>query len=203
MGYPVDGLTKLEYASYCAAALAYLMIRQQDAVGMVAFDRDIRRFLSPKTSPQHLKDIMTTLDGLKAGEPTDISSAFHKLAERIRRRGLILVFSDFMDEPEQVMRGLAHFRHKKHEVILFHMIDRAEREFPFEDYVEFEDLETGQRMPIQGHLVARRYRERFGTFLEDLQRRCAEHGIEYVPMQTDRPIELALLHYLGKRARLG
>ena len=198
-----EKMTKLDYAGYCAAAMSYLMIRQQDAVGLVAFDRTIRHFLAPRNSTTHLLDILTVLDRMEAREVTQISEAFHVLAERIRRRGLILVFSDFLDDPERVIGGLAHFRHKKHEIILFHVIDPAEQDFPYQDFVEFEDLETQQRLPVQTRLVARNYREKFNAFIQDLQRRCAEHAIEYVPLRTDRPVETALLQYIGKRMRLG
>lgn len=197
------GLTKLQYCSYATAAMAYLLIRQMDAVGLVTFDREIRSFLAPKSGPQQLRAILTTLEQQEAHEETNISSSFHLLAERLHRRGLILVFSDFLDDPEQIVRGLSHFRHKKHEVILFHVKDADEEDFPFLDFLEFEDMETQQRLPVQARLVGPRYRERFRQFTQDLQRRCAEQGIEYVPLRTDTPVEVALLRYLGKRARLG
>ena len=196
-------LTKLQYCSYATAAMAYLLIRQMDAVGLVTFDREIRSFLAPKSGPQQLRAILTTLDHQEAREETNISSSFHRLAERLQRRGLILVFSDFLDDPEQVIRGLSHFRHKKHEVILFHVMDADETDFPFLDFMEFEDMETLERLPVHARLVGPRYREAFRRFTQDLQRRCAEHGIEYVPLRTDTPVEVALLRYLGKRARLG
>jgi len=203
MGYGEKGLTKIEYASYCAAALSYLMIRQMDAVGLVAFDKDVRTFISPKNSAQHLRRILVELDTLETGEETNISHSFHALAERIRRRGLIIVFSDFLDDPERIMSGLAHFRHKRHEVILFHVIDPDEEDFPFLEFLEFEDAETLERLPAHGRQIGPRYREAFNAFVQDLNRRCAENGIEYIPLRTDRPVELALLQYLGKRSKMG
>jgi uncharacterized protein (DUF58 family) len=203
MGYTSGPLSKLQYACTCAAALAYLMIRQQDAVGLFAFDEDLRHALMPKSGPRQLQDILTVLDGLAPGGKTSLSHTFHQLAERIRRRGLIAVFSDFLDEPELLMRGLAHFRQKKHEVILFHLIDAHEEDFPFEDFVEFQDLETGARLPVHARMIAPEVRRRYQAFVQDLKRRCAEHAIEHVPLRTDRPVELALLQYLAKRQRLG
>ena len=203
MGCGREGMTKLQYACYCSAALAYLMLRQMDATGLVAFDEEVRAYLAPKSGAAQLRSILTTLDGLEPGRETNISASFHALAGRVHRRGLILVFSDFLDDPERVIRGLAHFRHKKHEVIVFHVIDPAEEDFPFTEFVEFEDLETGARLPTHARLAAPRYRERFRAFARDLQRRCAENAIEYVALRTDRPVERALLHYLAKRARLG
>ncbi|NQU43056.1 DUF58 domain-containing protein, partial [bacterium] len=185
MGYGSGkNLTKLEYASYCLACLAYLMIRQQDAVGLVAFDDEIRSFLAPRNSPQHLRNIVMILEDLKAGRQTNLSESFHRLAERIHRRGLILVFSDFLDDPERIAAGLAHFRHKRHEVVLFHLIDPEEEDFSFREYVEFEDLETGTRLPVHARLTAGSYRQRFKEFLSDVKRRCAEINVEHVPLRT-------------------
>jgi uncharacterized protein (DUF58 family) len=203
MGYGRAGMTKLQYASYCAATLAYLMIRQQDAVGLVAFDETIRHFLPAGSTPQQYQNILRQLDAIEPGAKTDLSRAFHQLAERIRRRGLIIVFSDLFDSAEGVMRGLAHFRRKKHEVILFHVLDADEENFPFEDFIEFEDMETGQRMTVHGPSVAREYRKRFKGFLGEMQKRCGENAIEYVPLRTDQPLEVALRQYLAKRSRLG
>ena len=203
MGFGGQELTKLQYSCYCAAALAYLMIRQQDAVGLVAFDASVRHFLAPKSSPQQLVDILTVLDGLDPSQQTNLSRSFHELAERIRRRGLIIVFSDFFDDPEEIMRGLAHFRHKKHEVIVFHVLDPHEEDFPYEDFVEFEDMETGQRLPVQARLVRREVRRNVEAFIDDLRRRCRDHAIEHVPVRTSEPVERMLLRYLGKRAKLG
>lgn len=196
-------LTKLEYACTCAAALSYLMIRQADAVGLFAFDQKVNHALPPKNSPRQVQDILTILDGITPGNPTSLADTFHQLAERITRRGLVVVFSDFLDDPEQVVRGLAHFRHKRHEVLIFHLIDPDEEEFPFDDFVDFEDLETGQLMPVHARLIATEYRKKFAAFVQELQRRCAENRIEYVPLRTSRPVELALLQYLAKRMRLG
>jgi uncharacterized protein (DUF58 family) len=195
-------MPKYEYAAYCAAALSYLMVRQMDMVGLVAFDTDLKQFIAPRSSPAHLQMLLVALEKLEPQGETKISDSFHRLAERITRRGLVIVFSDFLDDPAAIVGGLSHFRHKKHEVLLFHILDPDEESFPFHDFLEFEDLETGQRVPAHGRLVGERYRKRFAEFRNELQRRCAEQGIEYAPLYTDKPIERALLEYLAKRSRL-
>jgi uncharacterized protein (DUF58 family) len=204
MGFhDADRLAKFEYACYSAAALAYLMVRQQDAVGLVAFDRMIHTYLAPKSSPQHLRDILTTLESLRPSKETDVSGAFHELAERIKRRGLIMVFSDLLDDPERMITGLAHFRHKKHEVVVFHVLDDNEIDFPYDDLIDFEDLETGRRLQVHARLLREQVREKVGAFMHDIRGRCAEHAIDYVRLRTSSPIHLPLINYLSKRSRLG
>ena len=179
------------------------MIRQSDAVGLFAFDDEVRHALLPRNGARQIQDILTVLDELKPGGSTNLSQTFHHLAERISRRGLIVVFSDFLDDPEQVVRGLAHFRQKRHEVVVFHLIDADEEDFPFDDFVDFEDLETGARLPVHARLIAQEYRKKFQAFIQDMQRRCAENAVEYVPLRTSRPVELALLQYLARRMNVG
>lgn len=204
MGFADDRrLSKFQYACYSAAAMAYLMIRQQDAVGLVAFDRTIHTYLVPKSSPQHLRDILTTLEALDASTETNISGAFHELAERIKRRGLIIVFSDLLDDPEGMITGLAHFRHKKHEVVVFHILDDNEIDFPYDDLIDFEDLETGKRLQVHARLLRKQVQTKVAEFLRDVQGRCAEHAIDYVRVRTSQPIHLPLINYLSKRSRLG
>jgi len=204
MGFGGDGrLNKFQYACYSAAAMAYLMIRQQDAVGLVAFDREIHTYLAPKSSPQHLRDILTTLEHMKPSTETNIAGAFHELAERIKRRGLIIVFSDLLDDPEGMITGLAHFRHKKHEVVVFHVLDDAEIDFPYDDLIDFEDMETGKRLQVHARLLREQVCAKMDQFLRDVQGRCAEHAIDYVRVRTSTPIHLTLVNYLSKRSRLG
>jgi uncharacterized protein (DUF58 family) len=204
MGFGGDHrLTKFQYACYSSAAMAYLMIRQQDAVGLVAFDQNIHTYLVPKASPQHLRDVLTTLERLKPSTETNIGGAFHELAERIKRRGLIIVFSDLLADPEEMITGLAHFRHKKHEVVVFHILDDNEIDFPYDDLIDFEDMETGRRLQVHARLLREQVKAKVEEFLRDVQGRCAEHAIDYVRLRTSVPIHLALVNYISKRSRLG
>ena len=149
-------LTKLEYGSFLAATLAYLMTRQQDVVGLVAFDHQIRLHMPPAGSPAHVNEMCKRLEALKAGEVTKLAKPFHDLAEMIKRRGLIIVISDLYDDESEVIRALRHFRHKKHGVILFHIFDAAELEFPFAKLTQFLDLETGERYQVDPKAVRER-----------------------------------------------
>ena len=202
--YSPDKLTKLEYGSYLAASLAYLLIRQQDPVGMVLFDEKMRHFLPPRASTLHLNKLLEGLEDLEPGRKTDLSETFHDLAERIKRRGLIVIISDLLDTTateRDVMRGLRHFRHKKHEVLLFHVLDTAELDFPFERLSDFEDMETGERMQADPAYVREAYRENLREFCDSYRRDCAAGHIDYVPANTSTPYDWLLRAYLDKRKR--
>ena len=132
MSYSSNKVTKLEYGSYLLAALSYLMISQQDAAGVVLFDESIRSFIPPKSTPSHLNTLLNALDVEKPGNDTKIESVLHEMAERINKRGLVIIISDLLDDPKSILNGLKHFRHKNQEVILFHILDRNELEFNFD-----------------------------------------------------------------------
>ena len=204
--YKDEGLTKLEYGCYLAASLAFLMTRQQDPVGLVTFDSHMRNFLPPRTSTLHLNRLMQCLEGLEPGQETGISDTFHDLAERIKRRGLIVIISDLLEaagQEKDLMRGLRHFKHKKHEVIVFHVLDAAEIDFPFERLSEFIDLETGERLQADPAYIKEEYGRRVREFIETCRRDCASGNIEYVLANTSVPFDLLLRAYLDRRKRLG
>jgi uncharacterized protein (DUF58 family) len=203
MGYASAGMRKADYGAHLADSLAYLMVRQQDTVGLATFDHRIRKLLPPGSGPLHLNEILTSLDKLEVGETTGISKPLHDLAEMVKRRGLVILVSDLFDEPGEVMRGLLHFRHKKHEVIVFHLIDPDEMSFPFRGLTTFKDLETGQRMEVLPDAIRAEYREVFAGFVDTFKRGCAEARIEYVPADTSVPYERLLASFLTKRARMG
>jgi len=196
------GIHKLEYGSLLAASLAFLLLKQRDSVGLVLFDEKIRRYIPPRSRGTHLHTLLRELETLKPGGETNLSRAFHELAERIKRRGLILILSDLLDNPEDVLMGLKHFRHKKHEVIVFHILDPYEREFPFQGSTIFKDLETGEELPVQPEELKDLYRKRLGEFLETYKRECRKNLIDYLPIDTSTPFDLALTSYLAKRKRL-
>jgi uncharacterized protein (DUF58 family) len=199
MGFGSAGITKLEYGSYLAAALSYLMLKQKDAVGLCVFDTEMRHFLPPRGSGGHIYHILDLLDRVSPGSKTDISKTLHDLAERIKRRGLVMVISDFLDDPQKILKGLKHFRHKKHEVIVFHLIDPAEMNFPFEGNAIFKDLETEESLAADTGSLKKSYQREFGSFIKTLKTGCAQSFIDYVPMETDKPLDEALLRYLEKR----
>jgi uncharacterized protein (DUF58 family) len=203
MGYGSAGLPKLEYGCYLAASLAHLLVRQQDSVGLVTFHREIDGYLPPRSGPMHLRDLVTVLERQEARESTGIAKAFHDLAERIKRRGLIVVISDLLDDPAAVLGGLAHFRQKKHEVIVFHVLDPDETEFPFDGMTTFRDLETGARLQVLPSMIREDYLRLLEEHVATFRRGCSERRIEYVSTDTRMPYELLLASFLRKRMRAG
>ena len=202
MGYGSNKVTKLWYASNLAAALTQLMLQQLDSVGLLLFDEGIRRYIPPRSSPRHRKYIFEELEKAKAGKRTQVSRIFHDFAERIRRRGLIIVLSDLFDDPDAVLTSLQHFRHKKHEVIVFHLLDPYELTFPFERLTLFRDLE-GQLGPImtEPHALKRKYLEKLDEFRTKLKRGCRESAIDYFEIDTSENFGHALTRYLATRQR--
>jgi uncharacterized protein (DUF58 family) len=201
MGYGSEGLTKLEYGCYLAASIAHLLVRQQDSVGLVTFHREIDGFLPPRSGPMHLRDLLTVLEAQEPRETTGIARAFHDLAERTKRRGLIVVISDLLDDPAEMLSGLAHFRQKKHEVIVFHVMDPHETEFPFDGMTTFRDLETSVRLQVLPSMIREDYLRLLEEHVSTFRRGCSERRIEYVKTDTRMPYELLLASFLRKRMR--
>ncbi|MFQ5906351.1 MAG: DUF58 domain-containing protein [bacterium] len=202
MGYSSSRLSKLEYSSLLSAALAFLLLQQQDSVGLITFDTKIRRYIPPRSTALHLHNILKELDGLSAGGETNVSVTFHELAERIKRRGLIIVISDLLDDPREVLLSLKHFRHRKHEVIVFHVLDKFELEFPFEKSAIFRDMETKEEIPVYPQHLRREYKRSMDMFTESYKRKCRENSIDYLAIDTSTPYGFVLSSYLAKRKRL-
>jgi uncharacterized protein (DUF58 family) len=202
MGYSHDAtFSKLQYASYLTAVLSYLMTRQQDSVGLTTFDTEIRLDMPARSSPRHFSEMMHRLEGITPGRQTDVAETLHKLANRFKRRCLIVLISDLYDDPEAVLRALHHFRHRRHEVILFHVFDKAELEFPFRDVIAFHDLETNERIQVDPAYVRQAYVEQVEAFIATYRRACAEAQIDYVLTDTSVPYDFMLSKYLAKRNR--
>ena len=146
--------------------------------------------------------MLRTLAELEPQGRTRLGPALHELAERIKRRGLVVLCSDLMDKPADVLLGLQHFRHRRHEVVVFHILDPDEIEFPYTDTATFVDVESGERVTTEPWEIARRYRERFDAWTANYRRACRENRIDYVQLDTRTPFDQALLAYLEKRARL-
>ena len=195
------GLTKVEYGSFLAASLAYLMVRQQDSVGLVTFDSDIRDHIPPRGTMVHLNVLLRTLESAQPGSVTQVSNIFHSLAETIKRRGLIVIISDLYDDEREVMRALRHFRHKHHEVVIFHLFDRAELSFPFDRLTQFVDMETSERLQVDPKYVRAEYVNQVESFINQYRKDCSESHIEYVVADTSVPFEYMLTQYLGRRKR--
>ncbi|REJ68594.1 MAG: DUF58 domain-containing protein [Planctomycetota bacterium] len=192
-------LSKLEYAKCVAASLAYLVLRQQDSVGMVTFDDQIRHLVRQSSNPSHIKQLLHVLEDATANRKTDTGRIFHDLAERLKKRGIVLIFSDLFDDVESMMTGLKHFRHRRHEVILFHLLDPAELDFPFRQTTKFIGLEELPDVVTDPRSLRKAYLEEVGQFVRAVQRGCRSNNIEYVQIRTDQSLEIALSAFLSKR----
>ncbi|MBT4248885.1 DUF58 domain-containing protein [bacterium] len=203
MSYTSNKVSKLDYGSYLLAALSYLMISQQDAAGVVLFDEKIRSFIPPKSTPSHLNILLNVLDAPKPGNDTKIESVLHQMAERINKRGLVIIISDLLDEPKNILKGLKHFRHKKQEVILFHILDRNELEFEFENRTKFVDMESGEEITTDPWHIKNDYKNLILDIQKYYSRNCRLNKIDYVPLYTDDSLDKGLSEYFNKRQRLG
>jgi len=203
MAYGTTGISKIEYARHLAAALIYLMLKQQDSAGLLVFDETVREFVPPRSSPRQLHLLLSELDRAEPAEETSIGDVLHELARRMRRRGLVMVISDLLEDPDAVISGLKHFRHLKHEVIVFHVLDPKEAAFRFDGDATFRDMETGETMTTEPLSIRGDYVGAVEEWMARLRRECAESRIDYVPIQTSTPYDRALFSYLEKRRRLG
>ncbi len=192
---------KLEYASYLAASLAYLMQRQRDAVGIAAFDHRIVTMLPPSVRPGHLRAVLSTIERLQPGEETGFRKPFNQLAESLSKRGLVIVISDLLDDPAQVVEGLKHVRFRGTDVIVFHVLDPVELQFPFEQPARFEDPETAEEMTASPELVRRYYLDELRHMLTHYERELRVSGIDYCLLDTSQPLDHALMAYLHTRGR--
>jgi uncharacterized protein (DUF58 family) len=201
MGYRSDrvSLTKLEYASYLAASLGYLMAFQHDAVGLMTFDSLVRDRIPARQGTGHLQVILQHLEKTAPGGETSLVANFHQLAESLKRRALIVVLSDLFDDPEPLVAALTHFRHNRSEVIVIQTLDPAEVEFPFDDATRIEDVETGREVVSDPQALRRAYLEEFAKFTTTIRAGCDAAQIDFVTARTDEPFDRFLGHYLAHR----
>jgi uncharacterized protein (DUF58 family) len=201
MGYGSGAVSKLEYGFFLAAALAHLIIRQRDAVGMALFDDKIVRQIPAKSSTRHLQTMMKMMEEAELGEKTALGKPLHELADQHRKRGFVVLISDLLDDPEAIIDGLRHFRFGGHEVLVFHIMDPQEVAFEFTDFVEFEDLETGETLLVSADAAREIYLENLEGFHTRLQEACGQLGVDYNRLTTDQPLDHALFNYLASRKR--
>jgi uncharacterized protein (DUF58 family) len=202
MGYASPGsVTKLQYASYLVAALAFLMNRQRDSVAFMAFDDQIVSMLPPSARPGHLRALLLTLDGVQLGQRTDCSKPLHQLAEALKKRGLVILVSDLLDDCDRVVDGLKHFRFKGTDVVVFHVLDRHELTFPFERAARFHDLESDEEIVAVPSVVREDYLREIRGLIERYRRELGVVGIDYCLLDTSQPLDLGLMAYLSTRGR--
>jgi uncharacterized protein (DUF58 family) len=194
-------LTKFDYAICLAAALGYLMIHQQDPVGLVTFDTRIQASLPPRSKRTQLGTMLAILANLKPSGATDIAHCLHQLAALIRSKSLVMLFSDLLTDPKPVLESLHHLRHRGNEVILFHILDEAEVHFPFDGVVEFEDVEVHDKLTLDAKSMRGDYLQSLKEFQELYRTECAKANIDYVSMDTSVSFDRALMQYLLQRQK--
>ena len=195
-------LSKFEYGQFLAASLAHLMIHQQDAAGLVTFDTRIRKYIPSRSRVNHLRILLSELAATQPGNETAVAPIFHDIAERIHRRGLIIVISDLFDNAEEILKALHHFRYRKHEVIVLHVMAEEELTFPFDRWSLFRDLEFDERrVQLDPRSVRAAYLEKVGDFIRQIEVGCGQMDIDYVPLSTKRSFDAALGMYLAQRRR--
>jgi uncharacterized protein (DUF58 family) len=196
------GITKLEYATYLAAAISVLMNFQKDAVGLMVYDEEIKTYIPPKATNQNLKLILNHLSKIEGFGQTNTAFALNSIAEKIKRRGLVIIFSDLFDDQKAVINSLKHFRYKKNEVIVFQILDSLEMSFAIDSPTIFKDMETNKELLSQPISFIQDYREAIQEFLEKYKKSCRMNNIDYVLLSTETPFDIALLEYLNKRKLL-
>jgi uncharacterized protein (DUF58 family) len=204
MGYTYrQEMTKFEYSICLAAALCYLMIHQQDPVGVLTFDKKIRQSLRPKARRTQLGDVLSLLANLRPEGETDIAHSLIQVAAMLRHASLVMIFSDLLCDPGPVMESLYRLRHGGHDVTLFHVLDEAEVNFPFGGMVDLEDPESHERMALDADAFRSDYIAEIDKFRDTYRRECFQAGVDYLPIDTSMRFDRALTEYLVNRAARG
>lgn len=194
-------LSKLEYAQCAAASLAHLVIRQQDSAGLVTFDDAVRQFVRPSSNATHLAQLVQVMEQTDAVRKTRTGPIFHELAERFTRRGVVFVLSDLFDDTEQMLAGLKHFRHRRHDVVVLHTLDPAELDFPFQHATMFQGMEDLGDLLVEPAQLRKAYQTEINRFTDQVRGGCLAQGADYVQLRTDQLLGAALSTYLAHRKR--
>ena len=200
MAYGSQGISKFDYGSYLAAAMAYLMLRQGDYVGLITFNTEVQSYIPPRSGSQHLPALMRQLEQTQPQGATHLDQALRDIAGKRTKRGMILVISDLFDTPELVLKSLKYFRHRRNEVMVFHLLDHNELTFPFERLTMFEDIEDPTvRVLSDPRTVREAYLQQLQAFIDEYRRGCRREMIDYTCFPTTTPLDLALTRYLARR----
>ncbi len=200
MRFGSRGLSKLDYGRFLAATLAYFSHTQRDRVGLLTFDADVVDYVPP--SAAHLEFVLYALERAEAGRPGALARPLLGVTERLRRRGIVALVSDLYDEPQAVVDAVKPLRYRGHDVVVFHVLDPAEVDFPFDEAASFQDLETGERLPVVPDALREQYRSLVRDHIETLGRLFKDNRIDYALFNTAVPLDYALFHYLSSRERL-
>jgi uncharacterized protein (DUF58 family) len=198
---PGSPMSKLDYARCAAAALAHLVIHQRDSAGLVTFDDEIRELIRPSSSPTQLRHLLQVMEQTHAGRKTQTGPIFHDLAERLSRRGIVVVLSDLFDAVEPLLAGLKHFRHRRHDVIVLHVLDPAEVDFPFQQVTMFKGLEALGDVVTEPRSLRAAYQREVQAFLRQIRTGCRGQQIDYLMIRTDEPLDVVLTAFLSARKK--
>ena len=198
------GVSKFEYATKLAACLSHLMLQQSDGVGLVTFDTQIRRYIPPRSRVSHMRTILSELEAGKPGGETELGKVFHDLVPKLHRRGLLIIISDCFGEVSNFLKALAHFRHARHEILVFQIWHPDELAFQFKGWTQFECMERdGVKHLLDPAILKQAYLANLEKFRTELTRGCRRHKVDLVPFTTDEPYAKALAAYLSRRLARG
>jgi len=200
MGFKSDEVSKLQYGSYLAASLAYLSHLQRDRVGIITFDEEVVAHVP--SSAKHFNVLLQTLDRSRPEKPGRLLAMLDKMAEHFKRRSIVAVISDLYENPADLIESLKPYRSRGNDVIVFHILDPAEISFPYTEPSRFEDLESGEHVPVVPEVFAEQYRQMMRDHIAAISAKCSESRIDYLQLTTDKPLDEALFYYLGNRERL-
>jgi len=198
---PAAPMSKLAYGQSAAAVLAYLVLHQRDAVGLVTFDQEVRQFIRPTSNPTQLKQLLHVMEETSAGCKTRSGPIFHELAERLARRGIVVIISDLFDDVDSMLAGLKHFRHRRHDVIILHVLDPAEIDFPFQQVTMFKGLEALGDVVTEPRSLRAAYQKEVQSFLKRVRTGCRAQQIDYLTVRTDEPLDTVLRTFLAARKK--
>lgn len=203
MNYKHEGdISKLEYANILAASFLYIMQQQQDAIGLALYSDKVDTYFPPKSTRLYLRTQLAALAKIEPSNKTESAKCLSLIADKIKKRGLVIIISDFFDNPDEIISALKKFHYKKNEVIVFQVLDPVERSFAFNRDSIFVDMETGEEMTTQPHQIQKSYQTAMKEFLQNLKAECLNFGIEYNLIDTKTPFDKALFSYFKKRKRL-
>jgi uncharacterized protein (DUF58 family) len=195
-------ISKFQYAQYIAASLSYLMLHQRDAVGLALHDTAVRTLIKPRATSKHLLQLIRALEMASPGGETALAPLWHQVAEQVKRRGLVIILSDCFDQSQDLLRALQHLRHRRHEVLLFHILAPEEIEFPYKKWTQFRNLEVaGHKLLVDPQRLRKEYLANFERFCKELRETCGRTQVDYHLMRTDEPVDRALGVYLSRRQR--
>jgi uncharacterized protein (DUF58 family) len=198
---PGAPLSKLAYAQCAAAAMAHLVLHQRDAVSLVTFDQEVRQLIRPSSSPSQLKQLLKVMEQTTAARKTNTGPIFHDLAERLARRGIVVILSDLFDDADAMLAGLKHLRHRRHDVIVFHILDPAELDFPFQHVTMFKGLEALGDVVTEPRSLRIAYQNEVSAFIKKVRTGCRAQQIDYLTIRTDQPLDTTLTAFLSSRKK--